>query len=119
MTPGDYLRKRREAAGLSIEGLVERLAKAGLAGDAVRRTQVDCESGRTRPGDGWLRILQSAFAFDPGVYLALFHDDAGVRICRGCACTENDACDEGLQMCGWAAADLCTACVHRGVAQAA
>lgn len=30
-------------------------------------------------------------------------------ICRECGCTEQDACPEG---CGWAEADLCTACVR-------
>ena len=29
-------------------------------------------------------------------------------VCRACGCSQNDACDEG---CGWAAEDLCTACV--------
>lgn len=32
-------------------------------------------------------------------------------VCRRCGCTQNDACDEG---CGWAAEDLCTACVAGG-----
>lgn len=32
-------------------------------------------------------------------------------VCRVCGCSQNDACDEG---CGWAAADLCTACVEGG-----
>jgi len=29
--------------------------------------------------------------------------------CRVCGCSQNDACDVG---CGWAAEDLCTACVE-------
>ena len=34
-------------------------------------------------------------------------------VCRACGCSQNDACDEG---CGWAAEDLCTACVSGGQA---
>jgi len=32
-------------------------------------------------------------------------------VCRVCGCSQNDACDAG---CGWAAEDLCTACVEGG-----
>lgn len=32
-------------------------------------------------------------------------------VCRVCGCSQNDACAEG---CGWAAEDLCTACVAPG-----
>ncbi|MCX4194496.1 hypothetical protein OMR07_02145 [Methylobacterium organophilum] len=32
-------------------------------------------------------------------------------VCRSCGCSQNDACDGG---CGWAAEDLCTACVEGG-----
>ncbi|MCJ2086939.1 hypothetical protein MKK88_13205 [Methylobacterium sp. E-005] len=32
-------------------------------------------------------------------------------VCRVCGCSQNDACDFG---CGWAAEDLCTACVEGG-----
>lgn len=32
-------------------------------------------------------------------------------VCRVCGCSQNDACDVG---CGWAAEDLCTACVEGG-----
>lgn len=32
-------------------------------------------------------------------------------VCRVCGCSQNDACDAG---CGWAAEDLCTACVDGG-----
>lgn len=36
-------------------------------------------------------------------------------VCRACGCSQNDACEEG---CGWAAEDLCTACVGGGAAHA-
>ncbi|MBE7198371.1 MAG: hypothetical protein INR70_11290 [Parafilimonas terrae] len=32
-------------------------------------------------------------------------------VCRVCGCSQNDACGNG---CGWAAEDLCTACVEGG-----
>lgn len=32
-------------------------------------------------------------------------------VCRACGCSQDDACDAG---CGWAAEDLCTACVEGG-----
>lgn len=34
-------------------------------------------------------------------------------VCHACGCSQNDACDEG---CGWAAEDLCAACVSGGQA---
>jgi hypothetical protein len=37
--------------------------------------------------------------------------DAAPR-CRGCGCTEGQACEGG---CIWATEDLCSACVRRGV----
>lgn len=54
-------------------------------------------------------------ALPPDAYAAT---DGGPRIpsrlggvCRACGCSQNDAWDEG---CGWAAEDLCTACVEGG-----
>lgn len=32
-------------------------------------------------------------------------------VCRACGCSQDDACPEG---CGWAEADLCTACAPAG-----
>lgn len=35
---------------------------------------------------------------------------AGVRACRVCGCTEEDACDGG---CSWAGSSLCSSCAPR------
>ena len=41
----------------------------------------------------------------------IFEDDDEVS-CRGCGCTESEACEGG---CIWATPSLCSACVRRGI----
>jgi hypothetical protein len=52
---------------------------------------------------------------------ALFDDESPIPIpsalgpvCRVCLCSEEDPCEAG---CGWADADVCTACAERGGSQ--
>lgn len=67
-----------------------------------------------RPYHGAEVVLSDLLAAEAGGLVPALGGDAmpGVPsmlgpVCRVCGCSENDACEEG---CGWAEADLCTAC---------
>lgn len=121
MTPGTYLRLRREAAGLSLDDV------------ALSMETIPSLPGRERAE--WLGQIESdlaplqvdvllaleahpELAFDRDALLALTSVDAGMptfvpSICRACGCTEYDPCvtaEEGC--CAWADAEqmICTRC---------
>ncbi|MFC0683064.1 RodZ family helix-turn-helix domain-containing protein [Novosphingobium clariflavum] len=126
MSPGTYLRKRREAAGLDM---VEVAAALIVIGDRVRTiTSADllkleerlfaAEADEPCLRVEQARLLRQVMVFDLEVYeLLLLHhhfDPASglpePQICRSCGCTWHDACPGS---CGWVAGDptLCTGCL--------
>lgn len=129
MSPGTYLRKRREAAGLELEDLAIMLdsdpavsahSRAELLSvverDAAPVTE-DLMRAVLRLGDAlpidalvWVRLID----------LADGDEIAWPRLCQSCACSEFDPCVhqvEGQQVaCHWVAEGLCSACE---IAQAA
>lgn len=120
ITPGTYLRLRREAAGLSIEDV------AGVIGtdphmDALGRAGWLrlVEADETPIGTNVIDTLRNVFRFDQVVLMDLAdiaRGAAGVpepRLCRICACSEDDACIDPMTHlgCAWVAADLCSACI--------
>jgi len=124
-TPASYLRLRRTAARLTIEQAAERIADraAPVQGRRIGRTnalaelrallrQLETPGVVARSADT-LALLRLAFPFDPDVYrqLATEPADRHPRICRGCGCSEHDACAvEPFGNCAWAAPTLCTRC---------
>lgn len=103
MTPGSYLRLRREAAGRSVDDTVlhgERLAaiEAGAA-----------------PTEDELWALRMCVPFSLDV-LCMIGRGMPVRLCRTCGCSEDDACVSfdaepiAGTACYWTEADLCSAC---------
>lgn len=127
MTPGTYLRLRREAAALSIEDLALRIDTtvkvcARERGELLRLIEADVAA---IGGDvvGALRDLRAlgAFDFDPHVLWQLIALHAGAEIaapaiCGRCGCSKMDPCqDEHHQACAWADAEatLCTTCAAR------
>lgn len=98
MTPGRYLRMRREAAGMAIDCLV-------LSPDTIAAIESDVRA----PTDMELTALGWAFPFDESVLAALTR---GVvpSLCRICACGELDACLTSRGYCRWVEGDLCSAC---------
>ena len=125
MTPGTYLRLRREAAGLTIEDLALRLrgtvpisahSRAELVGlieqdiAVINADLVDALTDLCRVGQ---------FRFDRHALILLIARHAGAEIaapeiCRGCGCSWHDACGFG---CSWAgpAHDWCSACAEQAV----
>lgn len=109
MTPGTYIRLRREAAGLSIEQAEAAIAAGMLSAPLA---ELEADTAMPRGMDG--AVLSYAFAIDDMVLAALCADQGGgdqVRICRECGCSRNDPCEPRTGLfCAWAEADLCTAC---------
>ena len=122
-TPSSYLALRRKAAGLTIDQVAE-LIVAQASRHALRSRQIGRAAQiadlRTllrqleTPGivarlRATIDILAGTFPFDPDVYfqLATTPADRHPRICRGCGCTQEDACTGG---CRWAGQEICTRC---------
>lgn len=123
MTPGTYLRKRREASGFSIRACAERFAAvddpalAGLYANQWRSAERDISP----LGSPFSARIATLIGFDNAIYDRLVairfgHNLPVPQICKTCACSWNDPCiSEGIDLiespCSWAEADLCTACV--------
>jgi hypothetical protein len=124
MPPGTYIRKRREAAGLTLKQVVSWMADDGSGitrGELLGQLRT-LESNEGPATAFSVEPLKGAFPFDPNVYLALVFFAGGAKvvlppICRVCACSEFDACLDGSrEPCGWAKvpaddAPLCTMCL--------
>jgi hypothetical protein len=134
MTPGTYLRKRREAAGLDLHQVAATLAvlpwavRPASTEDVVllekRLILAECGTHDLTPEQALL--LRSVFRFDAEVYERLFLCHHAGRanglprpdVCRGCGCSWHDACEDAGVGCHWSAADptLCSACTDRPAA---
>lgn len=101
MTPGTYLRKRREAAGVTGEGI----------GFAVDEVEVD---GATITLEHLIGYEAAGVSFDRDILIDLVAGEPA-QVCRVCGCSWHDPCD---QACDWAEHDLCTACVGKEQAAA-
>ncbi|QIG80082.1 RodZ family helix-turn-helix domain-containing protein [Stakelama tenebrarum] len=120
MTPGTYLRKRREASGLCVLDVAVRIAAPGQTARLVRSLN-EIERDELHVTDAILHALRHAFAFDPQIYaqlLDLHVSDAAAaamlphpQLCRVCACSWHDPCQTDDGPCHWQERDLCSACV--------
>lgn len=136
MTPGTYLRKRREAAGLSIEDVAAavraKLHESGLLardGGNARFVAFLTAVEEDRDNLSYFAALsvRHAFPFDVDAYWNLllhrYDPDASdlpqPKLCRECACSFHDACEVEGQPCAWSSTDpdLCTACERAGATQ--
>lgn len=126
MAPGLYLTLRRRASGLTLQHVVLSVVHSGTRDSEERRAafrqalvalEADQLSGP--PQIGIVDKLKEVFSFDAGIYwlLVSYRQGGGPNhrppaICRGCGCTQNDACDDLGQGCAWVPGDpnLCTVC---------
>lgn len=129
ITPGTYLRLRRQASGFAIEDV------AALVHTSPRLGEVDRAAWLRRLEDDVAALspdviatLHDAFRFSHRVLTALIDlrsYGAGVvsepAICLICGCSQFDACFDGHTSCAWsnAASDHCTACVGKDLPHAA
>ena len=130
ITPGTYLRKRREAAGLSLDDVALRTGTIPVWPMHTRAEWLATIEADTAPISVSTAIaLFDVVPFDAQVLEALMAIHAGMAgaelppLCRVCACSQNDPCvDRAKQeFCAWFDADhtLCTVCVGEEVAAAA
>ena len=128
MTPGQYLQKRRVAAGLSLAEVVDRLAGQPVLFIRPTQRDVDRMLGRLRRieanGDfltpEQAEMMARIFPCAPQVYLqlaALHHSGPGLdlpqpALCAKCACSWTDPCTGPDGACAWTGPEqnLCSAC---------
>ena len=116
LSPGTYLRKRREAMGLGI-----RQAAANLAASPWALKRPTAEDERDLFTVDHARLLRNVVSLDIEVYAQLLavHADPDnpdlprPQVCRGCACSWMDACLTDRGPCAWAEPDLCTGCLRK------
>lgn len=113
MTPGLYLRTRREAAGLSLDDVAERIATVPRWAQHLRRGWLEQIEGDKMPAIfNTIVVLSQVVQFDLGVLVALTAEDGEPpRLCRVCACSEEDPCVGHAGPCFWVDVDLCSACL--------
>ncbi len=119
MSPGSYLRLRREAAGLSIDDVAAALATEPRWNELDRKAWLELIEADAAPvGDDVQKSLFGVFRFDAAIlsHLVVMHAGGALSVphlCRVCACSWLDPCDEAYAgSCSWSATDpdLCTAC---------
>ncbi len=114
MTPGAYLRLRRDAAGLSVRDVATSLPTDPSKSEHERADWIGLiERDETPATLHTIAALRRVFPFDLEILeaLAVAHLDAipvALAICLKCGCTEDDACPGG---CWWHAPGLCSACI--------
>lgn len=135
LSPADYIRLRREAAGLSRYDVALRLPSIGVRTDAgdhrarpiardlddalglVRQLETPGIRARHRM---MVEALGSIFPLDVDVYFQLA--DAPPQrhpsVCRSCGCSDQDPCSGGDGVCTWATPGMCTRCLGSLVAAA-
>ena len=126
MSPGTYLRMRREAYGWTLDDIALMTETAPVAVCARRRAEWlgDVEQDRTPITADIVETSRGCFPFDRAVLHLLVAIYAGAdlvapQICRVCACSSLDPCnDEEAGPCSWVSGDatLCTACATRSAA---
>lgn len=115
LTPGAYLRLRREAAGISRQDAAERLHTEPRLPTAAREEWIAAIEADVRPASfATIAALRWVYSFDLDVLAtlaaaALGFDVRPPRLCRVCACSDQDGCRVG---CRWVAPDLCSACAR-------
>lgn len=104
MTPGSYIRKRRQARGLT------HLDVCQASDNFVVNDLREIEQDKTRPKSSQCGELAINIGFPVEILQAIINKQEP-RVCRKCACSEHDPCvDEHDVPCHWVEADLCSAC---------
>lgn len=118
LTPGAYLARRRQAAGMSIDDVAERIATDPRLDQRARCAWLaQMEADLSPIAAESINALALCFPFSRIALQALANHArepdrfAVPRICRTCACSELDACLSADRVpCAWKEDDLCTAC---------
>ena len=121
LSPDQYLRTRREAAGLSIDDVAERIATVPRWAQHLRRGWLDQIESDTMPATfNTIVVLHQVMQFDIGVLVALSVEGGDApRLCTVCSCSEKDPCVGHSVPCRWINVDLCSACFAKEPARRA
>jgi transcriptional regulator with XRE-family HTH domain len=116
LTAGQYLRKRREAAGLSIDEVAAGCAMPATR-DAFAARLARIEGDDVTTSDITLAMLRSTFRFDRQIYHNLAAGlPAGTTLCRRCAYAWTDDA-AGRPPTYWPEPDLCARCAPTAAAE--
>lgn len=132
VSPATYLRLRREAAGLTVRQLADRLMRyrAQLlaegtathpayteARDAVALVELLEREGARAQHRATVEALAACMPLDVDVYFQLATEPARShpRVCHGCGCSTHDACQhDSYGSCAWVSPTQCSHCELRG-----
>lgn len=110
LTAGRYLRRRRWAAGLSVDEVAAGYA-VGADRDAFAIRLQRIEQDEDAAGPATLDRMAEIFHFDREIYRNLVAGlPAGTALCRECSCSWQDACRGAPANCHWVEPDLCSRC---------
>lgn len=117
ITPGAYLKRCRQRAGLSIADVAARVATEPQTPEHQRGEWLELIEADAAPASFRTVVaLRLAYRFDLTVLAQLEAIAQGADIlapflCRICACSKNDRCmDPKGDECCWVEPDLCSAC---------
>ncbi|WP_156679373.1 hypothetical protein [Sphingomonas profundi] len=114
MSPGTYLRLRREATGLSLRELAYQFFTPPLDLAEVEQLLVNAEADDAPLDAGSLHRVNLFVPLDIEIYASLLAELPTRSVCRRCACSWFDPCQDSFGPCAWAdaAATLCTRCAR-------
>lgn len=120
MTPGTYMRLRRQYAGLSIETLARAIAVNADISSQLTEMLKQAEEDSIPIGSPGSARIQKIIGFDAEIYDRLVairfgHNLPIPQICKSCGCSWNDPCiDAETGPCSWSDHDSnqCTCCAH-------
>lgn len=117
LTPGSYLKHRRQAAQLSIVDVAHRIGTEPRTAEHSRGEWLDLIEADAAPMTlTTIVALSQVFSFDIHVLWTLERIAQGEAVaapqcCRICACTDYDGCRSAHGVtCSWVEDDLCSAC---------
>jgi hypothetical protein len=117
ITPGQYLKLRRCAAGLSVADVAARIGTQPRLAEHARVELIELIEADAAPARfDTIMVLGNVFPFDYGILGKLVNISLGAdwpapRICRICGCSDQDPCVMyGRFHCAWFSEDLCTRC---------
>lgn len=106
MSPGQYIKLRREAAGMSIGDVMAVLSDGGLLSAPLAEIEAD----QVAPSGMDAALLAWAFQIDDMI-IARMKDGEPVQLCVVCGCSEGYECDhEHFGRCSLPASGVCSNC---------
>ena len=125
LTPGAYLKCRRTAQGLSVADVAAWLKTDPRTPEFGMIKWIEFIEADVMPASFTTIVaLRQVYRFDLEVLSCLEAIAQGYnvpppRLCRICACSRRDPCNDHGRGCAWVETDLCTVCAPDHPASAA